>query len=73
MLALKSHPLVRADLREAFNWYEDQQLGLGLEFAVDFRKGYRRPRQGPLFSSRFGEVRRINLDRFPYGILRRES
>ena len=69
MLALRSHPLVRADLRAAFDWYEDQRLGLGLEFADEFRRSYRRLRQGPLHSSiRFADVRRTNLDRFPYGI-----
>jgi len=69
MLALRSHPLVRADLQEAFDWYEDQQPGLELEFTAEFRNCYRRLRQGPLlFSVRFANVRRMNLDRFPYGI-----
>jgi plasmid stabilization system protein ParE len=69
MLALRRHPLVKIDLRDAFNWYEDQQAGLGLEFAAEFRRCYRRLRRGPLlYSIRFADVRRINLDRFPYGI-----
>ena len=69
MLALRSHPLVRADLREAFEWYEDQQTGLGLEFAAEFRRCYRRLRRGPLLHSvRFADVRRMNLDCFPYGV-----
>ena len=36
MPVLKRHPLVSADLRDAYDWYEDQQAGLGLEFAKDF-------------------------------------
>ena len=34
MNALRRHPLVRADLSEAINWYEDQQPGLGLDSAA---------------------------------------
>jgi plasmid stabilization system protein ParE len=69
VLALRSHLLVRADLREAFDWYEDQQAGLGLEFAADFRKCFRRLRAGPqLCAIRFADVRRMNLERFPYAI-----
>jgi|ERR1041384_1475486 plasmid stabilization system protein ParE len=69
MLALKAHPLVRVDLRSAFNWYEDQRPGLGLEFLIEFRRAYRRLRHNPLhYSVRFATVRRINLGRFPYGV-----
>jgi toxin ParE1/3/4 len=66
MLALKRHPLVGIDLQQAFNWYED------FEFAAEFRRCYRRLRRGPLlFAARFADVRRMNLDRFPYGVFYR--
>ena len=69
MLALKRHPLVRTDLHAAFDWYEDQRPGLGYEFAMEFRSALRRLRDGPLlYSIRFADVRRLNLDRFPYGL-----
>ena len=69
MLALKRHPLVRADLEAAFNWYEEQETGLGQEFGVDFRAAYRRLREGPLlYALRFADVRRLNLGRFNHGI-----
>jgi plasmid stabilization system protein ParE len=69
MLTLKRHRLVGADFQSAFEWYEDQCPGLGLEFAEDFRRSYHRLRQGPLlYSIRFAGERRLNLDRFPYGI-----
>jgi plasmid stabilization system protein ParE len=69
MLTLKRHRLVRVDFRSAFAWYESQRPGLGLEFAEDFRRAYYCLRQGPLaYSVRFASVRRLNLDRFPYGI-----
>jgi plasmid stabilization system protein ParE len=69
MLVLERHPLVSADLLDAYNWYEDQQPGLGLEFARDFLSHYRHLARGPeLYAVRFDSVRRLNLDPFPYGI-----
>jgi toxin ParE1/3/4 len=69
MLAPKRHPLVRADLQSAFDWYEDELPGLGGEFLGDFRAAYRRLLQDPmLYAVRFASVRRLNLNRFPYGI-----
>ena len=69
MNVLRRHPLIRADLSEAFNRYEDQQTGLGAEFARDFLTHYRQlPRDAELYAVRFADVRRLNLDRFPYGV-----
>ena len=69
MSGLRRHPLVRADISEAINWYEDQQPGLGLEFAGDFRFHYRQLSRNPLlYAIRFADVRRLNLDRFPFGL-----
>lgn len=69
MLVLKRHPLVKADLRAAFDWYEDKTPGLGLEWIEDFRNSYRRLKTNPAqYSIRFADVRRINFSRFPYGI-----
>ena len=69
MIVLRRHPLVRADVSDALNWYEDQQPGLGLEFAGDFPSRYRRLiRDAQLYAVRFSDVRRLNLDRFPYGL-----
>lgn len=66
---IKKHRLVAADFRSAFDWHEDQRSGLGLEFAADFRRAYERLRQGPLlYAIRFGNVRRLNLERFSYGL-----
>lgn len=69
MSVLRRHPLVRVDISDAINWYEDQQPGLGLEFAADFRSHYRQlARASQLYAVRFADVRRLNLDRFPYGL-----
>jgi len=56
-------------LPAAYDWYEDQQPGLGLEFARDVLSHYRHlPRDAQLYAVRFASVRRLNLDCFPYGI-----
>jgi plasmid stabilization system protein ParE len=69
MPALKRHPLVRADIEAAFNWYEDQQAGLGQDFLAELFAHYRRlPREAELYAVRFGGIRRMNLRRFPFGI-----
>jgi len=40
-------------LRDAYDWYEDQQLGLGQEFAKDFLSRYRHlARDAQLYSFR---------------------
>ncbi len=69
MPALKRHPLVRADLQHAFDWYEDALPGLGGEFRDAFRSAYRRLRRGLLlYAVRFSDIRRVHLERFPYGL-----
>jgi toxin ParE1/3/4 len=69
MPTLKRHPLVRADLQGAFEWYEDELPGLGSEFRGEFFRAYRKLQRGPLlYAIRFSGIRRLNLERFPYGI-----
>jgi toxin ParE1/3/4 len=69
MPTLKNHRLVSADFRSAYGWYEDECPGLGIEFANEFRHAYHKLRQGSLlYAVRFSGIRRLNLDRFPYGI-----
>src|SRR5438105_1735711 len=65
----KRHPLVRVDLQKAFNWYEEQEPGLGVRLGAEFLATYRRLCAGPAhFAERFAGIRRINLAVFPYGI-----
>ena len=69
MHTLKNHRLVGADFQSAYGWYEDECPGLGLEFAMEFRQAYHRLRDGPqLYAVRFSNIRRLNFNRFPYGI-----
>lgn len=65
----KRHPLVRADLQSAYDWYEEREPGLAARFGADFLATYRMLCAGPEhFAMRFSEIRRINLSVFPYGI-----
>ena len=42
---------------------------MGSEFAADFLSHYRHlVRDAQLYAVRFADVRRLNLDRFPYGL-----
>jgi toxin ParE1/3/4 len=69
MPALKSHPLVRIDLQTAFDWHEDEHPGLGHEFREEFHSAYRKlPKNAQLYAVRFSGIRRLNLERFNYGI-----
>ena len=69
MPAPKRHPLVRADLQSAYDWYEDELPGLGSEFREEFSRAYRKLGQRPLhYAVRFSGIRRVNLNRFPFGI-----
>jgi hypothetical protein len=67
MRALKRHPLEKADLQ-----HEDECPGLGAHFRAEFLQAYRRLIKSPLlYAVRFVGIRRMNLDRFPYGIFYR--
>jgi toxin ParE1/3/4 len=69
MLTPKNHPLVRVDFLTAYDWYETESAGLGKAFADEFRAAYKKLRSGPeLYAVRFYGIRRLNLERFPYGL-----
>lgn len=58
------------EIDDAFDFYEEQVQGLGIEFIDDILKGFKRIKQNPeawsLFSSR---TRRYLTSKFPYGII----
>ncbi|MFN5513172.1 MAG: type II toxin-antitoxin system RelE/ParE family toxin [Cyanobacteriota bacterium] len=62
-------PEAELDIREAFEWYEAQTLGLGSEFvrAVDVCLSSigRNPLAYPII---YKQARRVFIRRFPYGI-----
>lgn len=62
MPAPKRHPLVRADLQSAYDWYEDELPGLGSEFREEFYRACRKLRQGVLRYAVQGSSRRLNSE-----------
>ncbi|MCB9762430.1 MAG: type II toxin-antitoxin system RelE/ParE family toxin [Alphaproteobacteria bacterium] len=59
----------RVDLLEAWAWYEDQRLGLGDEFTVCVEAALEKVARFPeAWATVHGEVRRVIVRRFPYGV-----
>jgi len=60
------------DLDRAFDYYESQRRGLGVEMVEEFRRGVERileyPRAWQALDTKY---RRCRLHRFPYGIVYR--
>lgn len=58
-----------ADIEAAFQWYESEQPGLGLEFLGEVRATYVRILDGPFkYQELRSGIRRALTRRFPYGI-----
>ncbi len=57
------------DVEAAFDWYEDEQPGLGLEFLDELRAAYGRIADGPYkYRDLRTGIRRSLTRRFPYAI-----
>jgi plasmid stabilization system protein ParE len=64
-LMLIFKPAARIELEEAVAWYEEQQAGLGREFALEFFAALERAQASPeLFGRVRGRARKIHLRRF---------
>jgi plasmid stabilization system protein ParE len=66
---LLSDVAANADIEAAFEWYESEQTGLGLEFLDELRAAYTRILDGPFkYQELRSGIRRAVIRRFPYGI-----
>ncbi len=45
---IEAEPSVEADVEASFDWYEGEQVGLGIEFLDELRAAYLRILEGPL-------------------------
>jgi toxin ParE1/3/4 len=64
----------KRDLEVAFDYYQAQRVGLGLELLDEFRRGIDRILELPVGWARIDRTyRRYRLNRFPYGIVYWES
>jgi len=58
-----------AEIEQAFDWYESQRLGLGLEYLTAIEATLARIRREPLvFPVVYRDVRRALVRRFPYAL-----
>ncbi len=66
---LISEPSVELDVEAAFEWYEKEQSGLGVEFLDELRATYNRIADSPLkYQELRRDIRHALLNRFPYAV-----
>jgi plasmid stabilization system protein ParE len=64
---LTFQPEATTEANEAFNWYEDRQAGLGIEFYRELTRCLEFVVENPLLARIvYGGLRKRKLDRFPY-------
>ncbi len=69
-MILKYHPEASSELDEAFEWYENEQAGLGDKFIAEVETAILRiqhfPQVNPIILK---NIRRALLPGFPYGVI----
>jgi len=64
---LEAEAAVEFDIESAFDWYESEEPGLGLEFLEQLRLVYRRILENPLgYEEQRSGIRRGLMRQFPY-------
>ncbi len=67
--AIEAERAVEVDVEAAFNWYEGEEPGLGLEFLEELRAAYHRILDHPLgYQDLRSGIRRALTRRFPYAV-----
>ncbi len=62
-------PKAEEDLQSAFDWYEEQQSGLGDSFLHQIDLAFEQVLNNPkVFQERYKEVRINFTDQFPFGV-----
>lgn len=68
-LPLEFHPLVRDEIDDAHDWYEQRQAGLGGDFLDEVQRVLADISANPArFGFADGDIREGLLNRFPYAI-----
>lgn len=63
-------PLATLEVIEAYDWYESQKMGLGLDFLNELESFYNSLIQNPRIHSYYEKpVRSGKIDRFPYTVI----
>ena len=67
---IEIRPLATIEIIEAYDWYELQREGLGIEFLMELEIFYTTQQRNPDTYSYFQKpVRHGSLDRFPYTVV----
>ena len=62
-------PEAEEELNQAYQWYESQRKGLGDDFLLCVEGGLARLNRNPeLYRKIHGDIRRLLIGRFPFGI-----
>jgi len=62
-------PEAKADLLDAFHWYQDRKDGLGYDFKLCVDEVMSKIQRNPLaYKTIFQEIRRAIIKRFPFGV-----
>ena len=70
MLPVSFHPEVKREIKESFDWYQEQSLGLGHEFTQELKEAIDSVSSLPSAWTKMGQThRRFVLSRFPYSII----
>ena len=73
-MSFRFHPEAEHELREAVDYYEDIEPGLGYDLSVEVYSAIQRAVAFPLaWPVLDGEIRRALVRRFPYGVLYSEK
>ena len=70
MLPVSFHPEVKREIKESFDWYQEQSLDLGREFTQELKEAIDSVSSLPSAWTKMGQThRRFVLSRFPYSII----
>jgi plasmid stabilization system protein ParE len=73
-MTFRFHPEAERELREAVEYYEDIEPGLGYDLSVEVYSAVQRALAYPLaWPVLDGDIRRALVRRFPYGVLYSEE
>jgi plasmid stabilization system protein ParE len=72
-LPLDFHPAVRGEIRDAYDWYEQRQAGLGSAFMDEVQRVLAEIGANPArYGFADGDIREAPLNRVPYAVYYRE-
>src|SRR6266404_5791629 len=73
-LPVRFLPEAKEEFDAAADWYEQRQIGLGIDFVTKIREVVRSVAQNPRMHAKvYGDVRKAVVKRFPYLVLYRED